>query len=96
MATDDENMIINLDSSLLHSLHINGQCLTIPTIDHDGLCKKLKYLNINKGPDGIPPIFVSACASALTTPLYYIYNKSLESGQFPREWKKAKIVPIHK
>lgn len=86
------------DSEFLQSLFSNGLCLESPVVTRDCLLKKLKALNVTKGagPDGIPPIFISACASALVWPLQIIYNTSLTSGIFPVQWKLAKVVPVYK
>ncbi|CAK1588779.1 unnamed protein product [Parnassius mnemosyne] len=48
------------------------------------------------GPDSISPYFITECAIELSTPLCFIYNKSLQTGCFPDIWKLAKVVPIHK
>lgn len=48
------------------------------------------------GPDGIPPVFIKNLAVELTTPLFWLFNMSLESGEFPKEWKKSFLVPIYK
>lgn len=60
--------------------------------------EKLSNLNINKapGPDELPPILFKMCAKALATPLHIIFNKSIESGTFPTQWKLAHVTPIHK
>lgn len=94
----DKDSVFQCNSDYLQSLSLNGQCLTSPIIDRECLLKKLKTVNINKGPgpDGISPVFILKCASSLVTPLLNIFNKSLGSGTFPTEWKKAKVVPVHK
>ncbi|CAH2088284.1 unnamed protein product [Euphydryas editha] len=58
----------------------------------------LKRLDSSKGAgdDGIPSYFVAKCYSALTLPLYLIYNRSLSTGIFPTKWKTAKVVPVFK
>lgn len=60
--------------------------------------KKLKKIDPQKGagPDSLPPIFVKRCGPGLAFPLTLIFNRSLEEGIFPEEWKKARIVPVHK
>lgn len=96
--TPDSNLDFDrFESDYLSSLK-NSQCLTIPVIESDTILNKLKSLNICKGagPDGIPPFFIAACASALVIPLKIIYNTSLTTGIFPAEWKKAKVVPVFK
>ena len=59
---------------------------------------KLKQLDGHKGagPDGIPPVFLKNCAKELSSPLTFIFNRSLASGIFPTLWKMAYIVPIFK
>lgn len=48
------------------------------------------------GPDNIPPLFVKRTRSVIVQPLLMIFNCSLHTGLFPTEWKKARIVPVHK
>lgn len=69
------------------------------TIEENNVPKLLKTLKTNKGAgsDGIPPIFLSKCASNLAKPLTIIFNHSINVyGSFPDIWKEALIVPIHK
>ena len=62
------------------------------------IINKIKKIDTYKGsgPDGIPPLFVKQCATALVLPLSIIFNHSLKKGTFPYEWKKARIAPLHK
>ncbi|KAJ8712619.1 hypothetical protein PYW07_005461 [Mythimna separata] len=85
-------------SDYLLNMKNNSLPLTTPVIDHATLFNKLKALDVRKGagPDGIPPIFITKCASSLVCPLVIIFTKSLSSGVFPDSWKKAKVVPIYK
>jgi hypothetical protein len=48
------------------------------------------------GPDGISPVFVKNCATALATPLFCIFSNSIKTCTFPTRWKYANITPIHK
>ena len=48
------------------------------------------------GPDGIPPILLSKCASVLYKPLHYLFNLTLKFGYLPCEWKVHKIIPVFK
>ena len=48
------------------------------------------------GPDGIPPIVLQRCATALHQPLCYLFNLTLQFSYLPRDWKVHKIVPIFK
>ena len=48
------------------------------------------------GPDGIPARLLKETASVISPSLCKLYNKSLEQGIFPQDWKLANIVPIYK
>ena len=47
-------------------------------INHEEILKALKRLDIHKGAgsDGIPPLFIVSCASALVAPLHILFNRS--------------------
>ena len=94
-AQDDDNIY---DNTYLRNLQNCSLCLSNQVIDCEAIYKKLNNLDCNKGagPDGIPPIFIHKCAAELVLPLSLIFNESLSSGDFPSEWKVAKVVPIHK
>lgn len=64
---------------------------------HD-ILKGLNNLDASKGPgpDGVPPVFMKTLAIELTAPLFWIFNMSLESGNFPKIWKNSFLVPIFK
>jgi len=57
---------------------------------------KLQNLKFDKspGPDGWHSIILKNCADQLCAPLAILYNKSLESGVLPHDWKIGHIVPI--
>lgn len=67
-------------------------------ITREELLGKLQSVDLSKGAgfDGIPPIFVRFCATALVTPLLIIFEKSLHEGVFPSLWKIAKVTPVYK
>jgi hypothetical protein len=60
--------------------------------------KALNQLNPTKapGPDGIPTKILKDCAREVAPNLTMIFNKSLQTGCLPREWKDANVVPIYK
>ena len=39
---------------------------------------------------------VKICDDSIYKPLKLIFQSCLESGNFPSEWKKANVVPVHK
>jgi len=48
------------------------------------------------GPDGIPPIVLSRCASVLYVSLHHLFNLTLKFSYLPTEWKVHKIIPVFK
>ena len=48
------------------------------------------------GVDKITPWFYKSFPSQLATPLQMIYNRSLSSGEVPKEWLKSIVSPIYK
>ena len=60
--------------------------------------EKLAKLNVNKscGPDGIHPHVLQRSASTMCISLQIIFQKSLDRGECPSDWKTANVTPIHK
>jgi len=60
--------------------------------------KKLNNLNTSKapGPDKIHSIFLKSTATYISKPLCLIFNKSLDEGQLPIDWKFGLISALHK
>ena len=48
------------------------------------------------GPDEISARLLKETAPVISTSLCPLYNKSLNQGVFPQEWKIANIVPVYK
>ena len=59
---------------------------------------KLKHLKSSSspGPDKIHPRVLVEAAEQLAEPLSIIYNKSIQSGCLPDDWKLGTVVPILK
>ena len=59
-----------------------------------------KLVNLKEGsapgPDGIGARFLKAQSRVLAAPLASIFNKSLEEGKVPSDWRKANVTPIFK
>ena len=91
--------VFNKDSTDLPSsdLQYLGSLCHI-TITEAEVYNTLVRFDISKamGPDGILPIVLSKCASALYKPLHYLFNLALCFGYLPCEWKVHKIVPVFK
>ena len=60
--------------------------------------EKLQALNPSKaqGPDKIPPRVLKELSEELALPLCILFNKSLESGEVPEDWKTAVVTAIFK
>ena len=58
----------------------------------------LKGLNPNKaqGPDGIPPRVLKEISKEISIPLCHLFNKTLEEGVLPEDWKTAEVTAIFK
>ena len=68
------------------------------TISSFGILKLLNNLNVNKatGPDCICARVLKETSSATAPILTIIFQRSLDTGIIPEDWKAANIVPIHK
>lgn len=55
-------------------------------------------VNINKsqGPDGISCKLLRTCAHSLAFPFQMLFQKSVETGLIPAQWKQSLIVPVPK
>ena len=64
----------------------------------DEVLHVLKTLNTRKATraDGIPPHLLRTLAPVIANSITKLFNKSLETGEIPKEWKSANITPIPK
>ena len=64
----------------------------------DDIVKIIRSLGQNKdhGHDEISIRIIKLCASSISKPLHLIFRNCLEIEPFPKEWKKANIIPTHK
>ena len=56
------------------------------------------YVDANKspGPDGWHPHFFKEAALELSKPLAVLFQKSLDTGIVPNDWKVADVAPVFK
>ena len=68
------------------------------TVDPIGIKKLLQNLKTFKatGPDAIPAFILKISAEEISPVLSIIFQKSLDTGVVPDDWKNAWIVPIYK
>ena len=52
--------------------------------------------NAAPGPDGFPPILLKMLCEEITTPLTILFQKSIDDGKIPDDWREANITAIHK
>ena len=66
--------------------------------DENGILKLLSNLKVDKaaGPDDIKPIVLKELRKAITPVINAIFEKSLETGQLPKDWTKARVCPLFK
>ncbi|KAF2357940.1 Endonuclease/exonuclease/phosphatase [Trinorchestia longiramus] len=60
--------------------------------------EQLSILNPYKstGPDGLGPRILKETAEVISEPLTNIFNRSLDTGIVPDDWKRANVTPIFK
>ena len=63
-----------------------------PDVIYDKLCKLNKRKT--QGPDSIPPRVLIELGKELSLPLSILFNKSIEDGKIPNEWKSAKLMSL--
>jgi len=68
------------------------------TITRPGVHKLLIGLKTAKasGPDEIPATILKETADDISSIIAFIFQQSLDTGQLPKDWKKANIAPIFK
>ena len=70
----------------------------LPTVTETEVKKAIHSLKpkTSSGLDFISPKIVKLAVDVIATPLTYVINTSLLSGEFPSTWKEAKVIPIFK
>lgn len=68
------------------------------SVTDEGVRKLLEGLKTSKaaGPDNIHPRVLKEAASEISPILRHIFQKSLDSGQIPTDWRIANICPLYK
>ena len=74
------------------------ECLSSFNIEEENIVQILKELKVDKaaGPDGILPRVLFETSNQIAKPLKILFDKSLENGEVPSDWKRAIVVPIFK
>ena len=68
------------------------------TFNESTVLAALKAQEVGKatGPDEIPAKLLKEIASVIAPSLCKIFNKSLQLGSLPSDWKLAYVLPVHK
>ena len=75
-----------------------GQSIEEVEFDQDSILNLIEKQNVSKaaGPDGVHAKVLYECKNSLSKALDIIFNKSLESGNLPSQWKDAHVKPLFK
>ena len=67
-------------------------------VSNEGVTKFLKGLNPSKalGTDELHPRILKELATELGPVFAYLFQKSLDTGEIPKEWSLANICPLYK
>ena len=73
---------------------------TMPNININtkGILKLLSNLKVDKaaGPDDIKPLVLKELRKENTPVIQVIFERSLETGQLPKDWTSARVGPLFK
>ena len=97
-ANINKNPNIDPLSELKKKMKHSNLKFSLKTVKEKEVLKLLKALKRKKsyGPDGITSEILKLGAEVLVVPLTWIINTSITTGEFPEEWKIAKIIPLFK
>jgi hypothetical protein len=109
--TDNSSEMANILNSFFTSVFTRENLTNIPTKDCEAntiltdivITQQKVEASIDRlkkdsapGPDQIRPRLLKELKKQVSKPLSIIFRKSLDRGEVPKEWKKAKVVPIYK
>ena len=85
------NLPVNYEAARSNGSTLSDVVMTPKTVE-----EKLRMLGCRKsqGPDGIPAMTLKELSKKLALPLRIIFNKSIESGVLPFQWKPAIVTPV--
>lgn len=80
--------------------HISEHNIDLPVIQFSANEVKNAFDDLDttkgSGTDNLPPTLFKNCSTELAKPIAMLFNRSLRERIFPRAWKTASVVPIHK
>ena len=89
---------VNNEKEITENLNLPNHSLTSILITEQDVKDQLTNLNCNKpgGPDEIMPKLIKTVSTNLVKPLTLLFNRSLQLGQVPSQWKMANVSAIFK
>ena len=68
------------------------------SIGEEGVFKLLQNIKVDKaaGPDELPNRVLQECAAEITPAVTAIFQKSVDSGELPEDWRDANVAPVYK
>ena len=68
------------------------------SIEEEGVFKLLHNIKVDKaaGPDELPNRVLQECASEIKPVITAIFQKSVDSGELPEDWRDANAAPVYK
>ena len=89
---------INTSSSLPSLVRTTTHTLNSINFSQNSIIEHINKLNVNKahGHDEISIRLIKMCNNAIAKPLFISFINCISKGYFPKKWKKANVVPVHK
>ena len=86
------------DTPISASLEDNYPSMPEINVTNNGVEKLLKNIDANKatGPDEISARILKEFAPQLSPLLTNIFNKSIQEGEVPKDWRQANVTPYLK
>jgi hypothetical protein len=93
--------ICQVDESNIREIPVtveNHNILNTIEISRQDVKDQLALLKTDKatGPDNISALLLKRLSNELITPIYILFNQSIEYNTYPSCWKRANVTPIHK
>ena len=92
--------ITNFNSNVLPNnlAKLANESLDTVNFSTDDISKTINNLDPNKahGHEMLSVRIIKLCGSSICKPLSTIFNDCLKEGNFPSDWKKARVAFVHK
>ena len=74
------------------------ECISTVTFTSDDIATLIQKHDPNKphGHDMLSIRMLKLCGKSICKPLNLIFQSCIKDGEFPTEWKKANVVPVHR